>query len=67
MMEKVIWMEVTNDEYDLPLAFANCATQLADMVGVKRNAVFEAVSKWKAGKTKTCRYRRVVLEEDGSE
>ena len=65
-MEKpqVIWMEVTTDEYELPLAFANSATQLADMVGVKRNAVFEAVSKWKAGKTKTCRYRRVVLEDD---
>lgn len=61
---EVIWMEVTDDEYELPLAVANSATQLADMIGVRRNGIFEAMSKYKAGQQKTCRYRKVILEDD---
>lgn len=38
MSKKKLWMKVTNDEYELPLAVTESAAELARMVGVNRKA-----------------------------
>lgn len=50
-----IWMKVTNDEYELPLAVADSSFELSKILGLSRNAVNEIVcrAKKRGGK---CQY-----------
>ena len=41
------YLEVTTDEYELPLAVAETVGELADLRGVKKNAIFKAIWKYK--------------------
>lgn len=43
---KYIWMAVTPDEYELPLAIADTAKELAELVGISTETV----------KSNTCRH-----------
>ncbi len=63
-MSKTIWMLVTRDEYELPLAVANSAEELARITGKSANTIKSSAGKYKKGLLKTCSYRRVDLEED---
>ena len=60
---EVIWMEVTNDEYELPVAVADTTRELAEMTGVRRNAIMEAWSRYNHGIYKRCRWHKVCLED----
>ena len=62
-MGKVIYMKVTDDEYELPLAVAGSAAELARMVGVKENSIFIAIQRERKKGWKS-RYVKVVVEED---
>lgn len=44
-----IWMRVTADEYELPIAVASSARELADMLGVTENNIQSQWCKIKSG------------------
>lgn len=50
MSKKKLWMKVTNDEYELPLAVAESAAELARMVGVKPESIYTIMSRSRKGK-----------------
>lgn len=60
----VIWMKVTNDEFELPVAIADSAPLLAEMLGTTTNAIRSSVSHLKSGRNKRSLYRKVEIEED---
>lgn len=61
-----VWMKVTKDEYQLPIAVAESATELAKMVGVTREMIYRRISAHKSGITKTCCYVCVEIDEDNA-
>lgn len=60
---KVLWLKVTMDEYELPVAVADSAAELAKMLGVTVNNIRSSYSKYKSGERKSCQFRRVEVEE----
>lgn len=56
---RFLWMEVSNDEYELPLAVADSALELAKVLGLKdENSVISSVSRAKRGGY-WCKYKCV--------
>lgn len=56
---RFLWMEVSNDEYELPLAVADSALELSKVLGLKdENSVISSVSRAKRGGN-WCKYKRV--------
>lgn len=60
-----LYMMVTTDEYELPLAVAETARELADMVGVKVNSIYTSMSHHKAGDLAKTPYVKVDLTTKG--
>ena len=60
----VIWMKVTNDEFELPVAIADSAPLLAEMIGTTAASVRSSVSHFKSGRNKRSLYRKVEVTED---
>ena len=61
---KKIWMEVTRDEYELPVKIADSVEELAEMCGTSTNTIRSTISHRKKGRLKTCVYRKVEIEEE---
>ena len=61
--DKIIWMKVTHDEFELPVIVADSLAELAQKDGVTTNNISSSVSHAKAGRKPSSPYRRVVLEE----
>lgn len=59
-----VWMAVTRDEYELPIAIADTAEGLAKLVGTTTNAVVSTVSHYRKGRKKKCKYYQVEIDED---
>ena len=57
-----IWLKVTNDKYELPVAVADSAEELAKMCGVKVNNIHSSRSHAQARGNKT-RYLKVEINE----
>lgn len=58
-----LWMKVTPDRYELPVAVGDTAEQLARLVGCTKNNIYSAIS----NATKhgyRCQYIKVTIEED---
>ena len=53
-----IWMMVTRDKYELPLAIADTARELAEMTGFHETSIMKGVLSYEAG-SKYSRFRRV--------
>lgn len=62
-----LWMMVSKDKYELPLAVADSAPQLAEMVGVSTNAIFSSYSCYKSGKHKFSRFQKVEVDDETDE
>lgn len=62
-----LYMMVTTDEYELPIAVAETLCELADMVGVKVSTIYSSMSHYKAGSINKTPYVKVSLDEEGSE
>lgn len=62
-MKNYIWILVSSDEYELVEAVADTIRELAAIAGVTPNTIKTQYNKWIHGKVKTCRYRKVKLEE----
>ena len=60
---KVIWMKVTTDEYELPVAVAGSVYELANLLHVSESYIKSAWCNYKKGKRQTCPFRRVEVEE----
>lgn len=63
---KVVYMKVTNDEYELPEAIADTIAELARIIGVKRNVISSAMSHARKKGFK-CSYVKVVIESEAEE
>jgi len=61
MKKKTLWLKVTPDKYELPVAVADDPYELAEMVGGKVNNIYSAVSHVEAGRTKRSIYIRVKV------
>lgn len=57
-----LWLCVTQDEYELPMAVADGATELAKMLGTTVDSITSAA--WKARKGKKTKYRTVDVNEN---
>ena len=59
-----IWMMVTNDKYELPLAVADSRSELARLVGIKVNGIQKAMQRERQGKEVKSehRFRKVEVE-----
>ncbi len=49
-MKQSIWMAVTTDRLELPLAVADTARELGEMLGVSQNAICSRLCKGHSGK-----------------
>lgn len=58
-----VWMKVTNDELELPVAMADSAEQLAEKLGVKKNTIYQLMYRAKKKGKQTC-YRVVDIEDE---
>lgn len=58
-----LWMAITLDRYELPIAVADTAEQLAALVGCTKNCIYSSVSHSKTKGHKS-RYIKVMIEED---
>lgn len=56
-----IWMKVSLDKYQLPIAVADSAAELATMCGTTRNVIYSELSRFKKGKTQNCSWRCVEV------
>ena len=50
MRKEYLWLAVTPDQYELPLAVADTAEQLGALFGLKRASVINSVQKNSSGK-----------------
>lgn len=57
-----IYMQVTKDEYELPLAIADSIPKLAEMVGVKTQSIYDSMKNAKKLGRKT-QYKKVDIGE----
>lgn len=65
MMNKTLYMAVTNDEYELPIFVCDTAQELADKLGVKPNTVYVMLgrNKQKLNNHGKHLYRKVVYKD----
>lgn len=60
----VLYMKVTNDKYELPVAIADSAAELARMVGVKAQTIYECISPSRIKSGKNYGYYKIAVEDD---
>lgn len=58
---KYQWMKVTNDEYELPIASADTAAELAKLCGVTAANITRQVSQARRGVIRHTCYIRVAI------
>lgn len=63
MMSK-IYMEVTTDKYELPVAWAKSASELARITRRSKSTIESTLSKIRSGQLHRARYICVELEDD---
>jgi hypothetical protein len=59
-----LYIYVTRDEFELPLAIADTQTELARMVGVSQRTIASTLCKYRKGEYKSTRFREVEIDED---
>lgn len=62
--KETVYMKVTKDKYELPVAVANSARELANIIGIKENSIHSAISHSKNDGWHSC-YIKVELDEEG--
>lgn len=62
-MEEIIYMKVTMDKYELPLAVADTVVELARIVGAKPNTISSGISKSKSLGIRS-QYVKVVIQDE---
>lgn len=62
--QRTVYMKVTNDQYELPVAIEDTAKALAKKFGVGVSCIHSSISLEKSGKVKHSSYKRVEIEEE---
>lgn len=63
-MGKYLWLAVTADKYELPLAVCDTAKELGELYGIKKNSVITAVKKQSSGRGCGRKIIKVPIEEE---
>ena len=63
---RFVWMKVSDDEYELPVAVADSLAALARLCGVTEASIHSSMSKARHGIRKTL-YRKVRIDLDDTE
>ena len=63
-MKSIVWMAVWQDKFSLPVAIADTAKELAELLGTTENNVKSSASKGKHGVYKNPRYIAVRIDEE---
>lgn len=58
-----LYMEITRDKYEFPIAIADSPTLLAEMCGVSANSVSCSCSLYRRGKYKSPRFISVEVDD----
>lgn len=58
-----LYLLVSSDKYELPLAVADTTRELSALIGVREDAIRSAMSKARK-RGNRCRYVKVVIEEE---
>ena len=61
---RTIWLKVSHDRYELPVAVADTSAELAKLCGVTSNTIQSSMSKWKSGVNAWSPYRKIRVEID---
>lgn len=61
----VLWMKVTDDEYELPIAIADSRAKLARKLGIKPNSIATAIYRAKNTDHRQVFVKVIVDDEDG--
>ena len=59
---KYIWMKVSNDKYELPVAVADTAEELALACGVSANSIYADIWRFEKGHFSSSVYYKVLNE-----
>lgn len=59
-----IWMKVTKDKYELPVAVADSPMELARILGISSNTINSSISHVKTGKIKTSVFKKVEVDDE---
>ena len=59
-----LYLLVTQDEFELPLAVADSPAELARMTGAKKATIASTLSNFRKGKYKRPQYREVEVDDD---
>lgn len=59
-----VWILVTKDEFELPVAIADTAKELARICGVSNRTIISGALRSKSGKVKKSRYIKVEIDDD---
>lgn len=58
-----LYIAVTKDEYEFPIAVAETVPELAKMMGVTANSIYSNLSHTKHGRVNNSGYRKVCVED----
>ena len=59
-----VYIHVTRDKYELPLAIADSPSELARIIGVNRKTINSTLTLFRQGKYKSPQYQEVEIDED---
>lgn len=60
-----VWIAVTKDKYELPIAVAESRRELAEICGVTPQTVSASASKYvRRPGERFCQYRKVIVDDD---
>lgn len=63
---KTLWIKVTKDQYEFPLAVADTIEELAQICGSTKNNIASLMSHAKAD-GRWCQYQKIEIDEEGDE
>lgn len=66
-MSKCVYMEITLDEYELPVAVADSVVELAKLIKISADTIYNVMYHNKVRGLKRCKYIKVELEEASDE
>ena len=61
---KDLWLKVTSDEYELPVAVADTAAKLAELCDTTEGTIYSSMSHMKHGQWSPYRKVRIEIDEE---
>ena len=64
-MGALVYMQITTDEYELPVAVAESLDELSKIVGVTKTSIWHSINRRETGRLKgKSKYIRVFLDDE---